>query len=509
MDWFDFSLKPAHRTASYYNPQVKVKVAPDGTLNRRVRGTYGGNVTDYTGLRASWTADMQTVKLLLNATVSEDANLCSLDLKDFYLGSKLEHDEYMWLTRKQVPQEILDRYGSRIIWSGDKTMVRIAKGLYGLPQAGRVAHEKLAVLLAKHDHLPTSTPCLFKHVINGLYFTLVVDDRNRSSLEHLFASIREEYEFEVDEAATKYIGMTLTYDRPGRTITLSMPGYVQAALKRFGVTLDSKLTHCPAKFEPILYGQKVQYATSDDSPMVSESQTTFIREVIGVFLYYARAVDPTMIHTLSKLSLGQGTPTMATYNAVLHFLQYAATYPNAAIRYHPSDMCLILWSDASYLSESNARSRVGGVHYLSNHGNPTDVPPNGAIDVISTIIPTVVSSAGEAELAGHFLNGQHGMATRTTLADLGYVQLATPIITDNTTAKGIADQSVRLKRSKAIDMRYFWIQDRVKQGHYGIHWGPGASNLADYFTKSHPIRTYLEKRSIFLEPSLSQATTVS
>jgi len=83
MDWFDFSLKPAHRTASYYNPQVKVKVAPDGTLNRRVRGTYGGNVTDYTGLRASWTADMQTVKLLLNATVSEDANLCSLDLKNF------------------------------------------------------------------------------------------------------------------------------------------------------------------------------------------------------------------------------------------------------------------------------------------------------------------------------------------------------------------------------------------------------------------------------------------
>jgi len=58
MDWFDFSLKPAHRTASYYNPQVKVKVAPDGTLNRRVGGTYGGNVTDYTGPRASWTADI-------------------------------------------------------------------------------------------------------------------------------------------------------------------------------------------------------------------------------------------------------------------------------------------------------------------------------------------------------------------------------------------------------------------------------------------------------------------
>jgi len=456
---------------------------------------------------------MQTVKLLLNATVSENANLCSLDLKDFYLGSQLEHDEYMWLTRKQVPQSILDRYGDRIIWSGDKTMVRIAKGLYGLPQAGRLAHEKLTTLLAKHDYRPTSTPCLFKHATNGLYFTLVVDDflikyHDRASLEHLFTSIREEYNFDVDETATKYIGMTIDYNKPQRTITISMPGYVTAALKHFGVIMDPKPTHCPAKLEPILYGQKIQYASTDDSPPVTATQTTFIREVIGVFLYYARAVDPTMLSTLSKLSLGQSTPTMATYDAILHFLQYAATYPDASIQYHPSGMRLILWSDASYLSESNARSRAGGLHYLSDPGLPDIVPINGAIDIISTIIPTVVSSVAEAELASLFLNAQQAMATCTTLSDLGYTQTATPIITDNTTAKGIADQSVRLKRSKAIDMRYFWITDRVKQGQFAIHWGPGTANLADYFTKTHPPKTYLDKRSTFLGPSSHAAPTV-
>jgi len=126
---------------------------------------------------------------------------------------------------------------------------------------------------------------------------------------------------------------------------------------------------------------------------------------------------------------------MAMFDAILHFLKYAATYPNAAIQYHPSDMRLVHWSDASYLSESNARSRAGELHYLTNHGTPTDVPPKGAIDVISTIIPTVVASAGEAELAGLFLNAQQGTASCTTLADLGYVQPPTPNVTDNTTAK--------------------------------------------------------------------------
>ncbi len=205
-----------------------------------------------------------------------------------------------------------------------------------------------------------------------------------------------------------------------------------------------------------------------------------------------------MLSTLSKLSLGQSTPTMATYDAILHFLQYAATYPDASIQYHPSGMRLILWSDASYLSESNARSRAGGLHYLSDPGLPDIVPINGAIDIISTIIPTVVSSVAEAELASLFLNAQQAMATCTTLSDLGYTQTATPIITDNTTAKGIADQSVRLKRSKAIDMRYFWITDRVKQGQFAIHWGPGTANLADYFTKIHPPKTYLDKHFIVL-----------
>ena len=161
-------------------------------------------------------------------------------------------------------------------------------------------------------------------------------------------------------------------------------------------------------------------------------------------------------------------------------------------------MRIVIWSDASYLSEPKSRSRAGGFHHLTSNGDPLTAPVNGAIDIVSSIIPTVVSSAAEAELAGLFLNGQLGLASRTTLADLGYPQSATPIITDNTTAQGIADQSVRQKRSKAVDMRYFWIRDRVKQKQYTIHWGPGSSNIADYFTKTHPIKTYLDKRSTFI-----------
>ena len=170
-------------------------------------------------------------------------------------------------------------------------------------------------------------------------------------------------------------------------------------------------------------------------------------------------------------------------------------------------MRLILWSDASYLSETKARSRAGGLHYLADNGDPASAPVNGAIDIISTIIPTVVSAASEAELAGLFINGQAAVSTRNTLSDLGYPQSATPMLTDNTTALGIANKTVRLKRSKAIDMRYHWVKDRVELGEYVVAWGPGCDNLGDYFTKTHPAAHYRRMCSTFVPDSSCNSTS--
>jgi len=109
-----------------------------------------------------------------------------------------------------------------------------------------------------------------------------------------------------------------------------------------------------------------------------------------------------MLATLSKLVSSQFRPTTALYNDVQHFLQYAATYPEAALTKSSSDMLLVLWSDSSYLPESNSRSRAGGYHYLSKHDDPTTVPIKGAIDIISAILPTVVSAVSEGEFASLF-----------------------------------------------------------------------------------------------------------
>lgn len=71
-----------------------------------------------------------------------------------------------------------------------------------------------------------------------------------------------------------------------------------------------------------------------------------------------------------------------------HFLDYVDTHPNAKIKYITSAMQLWAESDASYLCESCARSKAGGIMYLSNQTQvpllPNSPPPtpNGHIQVI-------------------------------------------------------------------------------------------------------------------------------
>ena len=77
------------------------------------------------------------------------------------------------------------------------------------------------------------------------------------------------------------------------------------------------------------------------------------------------------------------------------------------------------------------------------------------------------------------------MPIRTTLAKMGHPQPPTPMQVDNTTTDGFANRTIKQKRSKTIDMRFYWVQDRVRQKQLMIYWQPGSTNLGNYHTKNH------------------------
>jgi hypothetical protein len=63
-----------------------------------------------------------------------------------------------------------------------------------------------------------------------------------------------------------------------------------------------------------------------------------------------------------------------------------------------------------------------------------------------------------------FINAKVGALLHTTLEELGHTQPPMPMEKDNTTATGYSNGTITQKRTKAMDMRFYWIKDRVKQG---------------------------------------------
>ena len=110
----------------------------------------------------------------------------------------------------------------------------------------------------------------------------------------------------------------------------------------------------------------------------------------------------------------------------------------------------------------------------------------------------VFASAAEAELGALFHNRKDAEPISQTLIDLGHPQPPTLVITDNVCAKRIVNDTMKQRRSKAIDMRFYWIWYRIKQGHFAVRWLPGIGNLADYFTKYHPYAHHRRVRSKYL-----------
>ena len=328
---------------------------------------------------------------------------------------------------------------------------------------------------------------------------------NKADADHLIQALCDCYELHIDWTGSLYIGITLNWDYTNRTVELSMPNYVRKARHKFQHTPPSYPQHSPHEWTRPTYGSAIQYAPLPDKQLlISTKETNLIQQIDGTFLYYARAVDPTMLMALNEIGANQAAPTATTARKVAQFLNYAATYPDSIVTYMASDMVLHVHSDASYLSAPNARSRVGGHYYLSSRPidptkPPLNPPHNGPLHTECKTMRNVMASAAEAELGGLFHNGQVTIPIPQALIELGHAQPPTPIQTDNSTACGIVNSSIRQRKSKAMDMRFYWVQDRVNQGHFLIYWATGKMNLADYFTKHHPVSHHKIMRPYYVQ----------
>jgi hypothetical protein len=147
---------------------------------------------------------------------------------------------------------------------------------------------------------------------------------------------------------------------------------------------------------------------------------------------------------LNDIATEQTKATEKMQSAMNQMLDYLATHPDATIRYHAFDMVLHIHSNASYLSVSNSRSRLGGLFFLGNK-SPEHKTINGYILNVASVIKNVVASDAESKVGACFHNAQSGAPLRVTLTQLGHKHLPTPLRTDKSTSYGIVNETIKQK----------------------------------------------------------------
>lgn len=206
-----------------------------------------------------------------------------------------------------------------------------------------------------------------------------------------------------------------------------------------------------------------------------------VQKHVGRILYYAQMVSMTVLMALSSIVIEQTKVTEKTMARCMQVLDYLLGHADAKVRYHALDMIFNIHTNTSYLSEEKARSHMCGHFFMG--WMPQDAKPihlNGVFHVSTTILHFVVDSAAKAELGALHHNCQTRIVFQLTLAKMGHPQPRTPVHCGNATAAHITNKTIKRQCLRSIDMRFFWIGDRVAQEMYAPKWHPAQEKITDY-----------------------------
>jgi hypothetical protein len=139
------------------------------------------------------------------------------------------------------------------------------------------------------------------------------------------------------------------------------------------------------------------------------------------------------------------------------------------------------WIDASYAVHPDFKSHTGGAISFGR----------GALVCKSTKQKLNTKSSTEAETVGASDYFPHTIWVQHFMEAQGYTVSSNILEQDNQSAIHLTTngRSSAGPKSRHIDIRYFWLQDRIKSGNVTIRHCPTLAMLADFFTK--PLQGHL------------------
>ena len=164
-------------------------------------------------------ASLELFKLLINSVLSrKGVRFLCFDIKNFYLGIPPDCPDYACIHLKDIPKEFIAEYNLTAYARDCWVYFHICKGVYGLPQAGKLANDLLRKRLSNKGYYEAATTLgLWLHKGRPVMFCLPVDNFGigyvgEHHAQHILAKLQEHYTVTTDWEGKKYADIDLEWD---------------------------------------------------------------------------------------------------------------------------------------------------------------------------------------------------------------------------------------------------------------------------------------------------------
>ena len=485
--------------------QVKSRVVANGSKQRPkekeiLDEEINKSVEDRT---ASPTAHQESITLTSIIDAKERRAIATGDIPNAFMQTDVEKEDTVIMKLRGRPAELLvktapELYRKYIEVENGKVVLYVEawKAIYGTLKAALLFYRKFVKGLKSIGFkLNPYDPCCANRIVNGKQMTIIwhVDDfkvshAEESELDDFIQWVKDNYE-DPEIGMVKvtcgkvhnFLGMVLDFTSDGE-VKIDMQEYVDKMIESFPYD-DVKTATTPAANH--------LFQVRDEVKVLEEERAVKFHNMVAKGLFLCKRSRLDIQTAIAFLSTRVSQPDLDDWKKLCRLIGYLKATKNLVLTLSADNTNLIKWYvDAAYAVHKDMKSHTGGVFTLGK----------GAAIASSIKQKLNTRSSTEAELVGVDDMVGNILWTNYFLKAQGYGYDETIVYQDNKSAillekNGTASSS---KCTKHINIRYFFIKDRVEKNEVKIIYCPTDEMIADFFTKPLQGKKFIEFRKAIM-----------
>ena len=426
----------------------------------------------------------------------EGRDVATIDIPNAHIQTRIEREQDMAVMKLrgalvEMLVDIAPETCSEYVTVGKngvkQLIVQCQNAIYGAMMSGLLCYKKFTKSITEHGfELNPHDPCVANKIVNGKQMTILchVDDCKLSHVDpkandEMIEWLRENYESIFEDGSGKmkvtrgkvhkFLGMTLDFTTPGE-VQVTMFDHIDDLLKAF------------EKAEPKMKGNKPSAAPSDlfkvdeDCEKLDQEKAVTFHNLTAKTLHATKRARPDTCTAVAFLTTRVREPDRDDWRKLCHLMKYIRGTRKLPLRLSADGSGILKWwIDGSFAVHPNMRGHAGGGLSLGR-GFPITGSTKQKLNTRSSTETEVVSVDDFMPAVcwtKYFMEAQgYDVTDNVTEQD----NRASILLENN----GKASSS---KRTKHINIRFFFITDRIAKGEVRIEWCPTLEMIGDYMTK--------------------------